>query len=240
MSDIELVSITNEDVQTINVEISNLTNSVNLELGQNIAAALNYHNLDNTSHSYILDKLAGKVYIEQGKGLSQNDFTNEIKNTYDNYQDSISEIREDLTDLETSVSAIETSLSAIQTENQANINSVIDEINNISYKTKFALNSGNQDLLVNNSNELAFDVDNNNPLTYTNIMGETRTVTDLSPIDVSAENDGKYKVALPQSGNQPYLFDGNVFIQETQPYKDYNIISTTKCLSVILNLCLKH
>jgi len=87
----------------------------------------------------------------------------------------------------------------------------------ISQYTKFAINKGNENLLVNNSNELAFDVDNSNPLTYTNIMGETRTVDSLLPIDISAENDGTYKVALPQSGNQPYLFNGTVYNQETEP-----------------------
>lgn len=73
------------------------------------------------------------------------------------------------------------------------------------------------DWMESTGTDVKFNVDNTNTLTYTNIMGETRTVTALSPIDVSAENDGTYKVALPQTGNQPYLFDGNVFITEDIP-----------------------
>ena len=43
---------------------------------------------------------------------------------------------------------------------------------------------------------------------------------------VKATADGEYKVALPNEGNQPYLFGGNVFIQETEP-KDIANIATT-------------
>ena len=100
----------------------------------------------------------------------------------------------------------------------------------ISQYTKFAINKGNENLLVNNSNELAFDVDNNNPLTYTNIMGETRTVNALSPIDVSTVNDGTYKVALPQSGNQPYLTDDEVFITEDETAIMRNIANGTNAI----------
>lgn len=70
---------------------------------------------------------------------------------------------------------------------------------------------------ISTADTLYFNVSSNNLLTYTNIMGETKTVDILSPIDVSGENNGTYKVALPKTGNQPYLFDSNVFIQEDEP-----------------------
>lgn len=83
--------------------------------------------------------------------------------------------------------------------------------------TKFAINKGSTSLLIDNSTSLDFDVDNTKPLTFTNIMGNTQTVESLDSIDVSGESDGTYKVVLPESGSQPYLFDGSIFIQEDEP-----------------------
>lgn len=74
---------------------------------------------------------------------------------------------------------------------------------------------------VSTADTLYFNVDNANPLTYTNIMGETRTVDSLLSIDVSAENDGTYKVALPQTGNQPYLFNGEIYIQDNESIPEF-------------------
>ena len=77
------------------------------------------------------------------------------------------------------------SLTDSNTNNQPDVSPVHWEVyGKISQYTKFAINKGAVPLLINNSNELAFDVDNSNPLTYTNINGETRTVTALNSIDV--------------------------------------------------------
>lgn len=78
------------------------------------------------------------------------------------------------------------SLTDINLNNQPDVSPANWEVyGKVSLYTKFAINKGATLLLINNSNELAFNVDNANPLTYTNIMGETRTVDSLLSIDVS-------------------------------------------------------
>ena len=83
--------------------------------------------------------------------------------------------------------------------------------------TKFEINKGSTTLLTASSTVLSFDVDLSNPLTFTNISGNTRTVTSLDSINVTGVADGTYKIVLPNSGTTPILYIGTIFIQEDEP-----------------------
>ena len=83
--------------------------------------------------------------------------------------------------------------------------------------TKFAINKGAKTLLTGSSTVLSFDVDLSNPLTFTNIAGNTKTVTSLDNIDVTGTADGTYKVVLPMNSTQPTLYNGTIFNQEEEP-----------------------
>lgn len=86
----------------------------------------------------------------------------------------------------------------------------INEVNN---NTRFAINNGDINLLINNSNKIEFNIDNSNPLTYTSVNGSTRVVNALNDIDVSTVADGTYKIVLPATGNQPSLSNGKIYNQ---------------------------
>lgn len=102
------------------------------------------------------------------------------------------------------------------------------EINTSSGYTKFALNKGNPELLsASTADTLYFNVDSNNPLTYTDIKGNTTTLTSMPAIPVNNVPDGTYKITFGSlNGDTQFVFnnaDEEVYIQETDPMKNINL-----------------
>lgn len=84
----------------------------------------------------------------------------------------------------------------------------VADLNNVQITGSYIIGQGGQ--------LLYYNVDENNPITYTNCNGETFIKTALSSIDVSSQADGIYNVML-DSTNQPYLHSGNIYYQKSEP-----------------------
>lgn len=96
MGDVNIVSVENNNDNTINLEIIAYKNSADVNFVESTDSALAVHNSSETAHSYLQNKielkanssdmatlLARKVDIVSGKGLSSNDLTNTLKSNYD-------------------------------------------------------------------------------------------------------------------------------------------------------------
>src|SRR5574344_2521262 len=89
MSEENSITVSNEEEKSLNVEISCQANNVDINYTKNFEAALSAHDTKLSSHQYLIGEIDKKVDKVIGKSLSTNDFTNELKATYDGYSNLI-------------------------------------------------------------------------------------------------------------------------------------------------------
>lgn len=248
-----IVSVVDNNNEKIDVEIFTEDNEINLEFSTNFESAISVHNSEKSSHPYLLEKLSQKIDIIEGKGLSTNDFTDELKSTYDNYSTIIINSSNDIkgeignlkelkttgkTDLVSAINEVSASsnnivgnLEKLETFNKSNIVNSINEISNkvSDSSTVFAINSchinstGQNDLMFANGNNIDFNCNAEFPLIATSANSKQFKREFLTPLDVSELTDGNYNIFVG-ADNQPYNLANTVYIQCSTPTGTENSI----------------
>jgi len=114
-------------------------------------------------------------------------------------------IRKQINDHKNSISSTTDSLSTLKDYVE---NGLTDEIRNSikENKTRYCINSGNTSLLTINStdpSQLDFNIDENNPIIATGLDGISFEKENLSSLDCSALENGKYNIFF-NSDKDPY------------------------------------